>query len=189
MDAHLDFLLRWDELLRQGITAVHHPILDWLFWGLTSLAARGWGWVALGVVLVWRQPARAPGFWRMLLALWLASLVTNQILKPVVGRPRPSVTQSEVRVVGRQPGSYAFPSGHAAEAFASALALSQLWPRGRRGLFALASLVALSRVYLGVHYPLDVVAGAAVGLGCGVLATGVSIPTGHKLVSQSKTTV
>ena len=66
--------------------------------------------------------------------------------------------------------SRTFPSGHAANAFAGAMVLSRLVPGVQVAWWALASAIAFSRVYLGVHHPLDVLAGAVIGAICGVVA-------------------
>jgi undecaprenyl-diphosphatase len=74
------------------------------------------------------------------------------------------------RVIDRRPLTYSFPSGHAASSVAGAVTLSQLWPAGRVVLWSLATLVALSRIYVSVHYPLDVLGGALLGLACAWVA-------------------
>jgi membrane-associated phospholipid phosphatase len=76
--------------------------------------------------------------------------------------------------VGTVPGSASFPSGHAATAFAAAVAVGMLYPRFRTPLLALAATVALSRVYLGVHFATDVLAGSVLGAAIG-LATGIVV--------------
>ncbi len=95
-------------------------------------------------------------------ALGLASLVTA-LVKDAVGRARPPSTDLGVQAIGALPSSPSFPSGHASTAFAAAVALAVLVPRLRVPALALAALVAVSRVYLGVHFWLDVLAGAALG--------------------------
>jgi undecaprenyl-diphosphatase len=74
------------------------------------------------------------------------------------------------RVIDRRPLTFSFPSGHAASAVAAAVTLARLWPNGRLVLWLLAVLVAVSRIYVGVHYPLDVLGGAVLGLACAWVA-------------------
>ncbi len=95
-------------------------------------------------------------------ALGVASFVTD-LVKQAVDRARPPLSDAAVQAVGPLPSSPSFPSGHAATAFAAAVALAVLVPRLRVPALALATVVAVSRVYLGVHFWLDVLAGAALG--------------------------
>jgi len=98
-------------------------------------------------------------------SVWTADLAALAI-KGLVQRPRPSVTVPEAHpLMGA--GGYSMPSGHAATAFAGAVALAYLCPRGAPWFFVLAVAVAFSRVYVGVHYPGDVLAGAALGVAVG----------------------
>ena len=75
----------------------------------------------------------------------------------------------EPRIAHLDPGNPSFPSGHSATAFAAATAIAIVSPRLRPWALAIAAAVALSRVYLRVHFPLDVVAGALVGAALGAL--------------------
>jgi len=99
---------------------------------------------------------------RYVAMIWLAStgsLVLNQTLKAAFGRSRPDVFEWLVDV-----GHLSFPSGHATVSFACATTLALAVPRLTWPLFALATLISFSRVYVGVHYPFDVLAGAALGV-------------------------
>jgi membrane-associated phospholipid phosphatase len=93
------------------------------------------------------------------------------LLKGVFDRARPPLVDPGLDPVGAVPGSASFPSGHAATAFAAAVAVAMLYPRFRTPLLGLAATVALSRVYLGVHFATDVLAGSLLGAAIG-LATG-----------------
>jgi membrane-associated phospholipid phosphatase len=109
---------------------------------------------------------------RGLLAVGTASMLVNGLGKSAVRRPRPLMsTVPRTRQLRRLPHSTSFPSGHAASAWAFAVASSSEFPTWRVGLFPLAGLVAVSRVYVGVHYPLDVIAGSVVGAVVGVLVS------------------
>jgi membrane-associated phospholipid phosphatase len=93
----------------------------------------------------------------------------NALLKAAVDRSRPPQEMGVEAVIG-VPASSSFPSGHAMTAWATAGAIAVLAPRLRWPVLALATAIAFSRVYLGVHFWLDVLAGAALGLAIGVLA-------------------
>jgi undecaprenyl-diphosphatase len=93
-------------------------------------------------------------------------------LKDLVDRTRPFVAHPQIDPLYVVHSS-SFPAGHAATAFAGATLLSYIAPKAATGFFMLAVLIAYSRVYVGVHYPGDVVAGAIVGLAVGAVAIGV----------------
>jgi membrane-associated phospholipid phosphatase len=89
------------------------------------------------------------------------------ILKQLTERSRPPLADPEIQALIGIPDSTSFPSGHAAAAFAAATAVGMLHPRLRVPLFALAATVALSRVYLGVHFWSDVLVGSLLGVAVG----------------------
>jgi len=111
-------------------------------------------------------PARRAAAWRLLLAVAVSFLVSHYVLRPVFDRPRPFTVMAELSVIDAKPITPSFPSGHAAMAVAGALAGARMIPASAWILWPLAGLVAVSRIYIGVHWPSDVLAGAIVGLAC-----------------------
>ena len=85
-------------------------------------------------------------------------------LKPLLRRDRPPASETDPLPLVDVPATYSFPSGHATVSFACATILTFAIPRLVVPLYALAALVAFSRVYVGVHYPSDVVVGAVLGI-------------------------
>ena len=85
-------------------------------------------------------------------------------IKTLVTRDRPSLRYAAPKVLVPVPHDHSFPSGHAATSFAGATVLAFAFPRLAPALVLLAAAVAFSRVYVGVHYPLDVIGGAALGV-------------------------
>ena len=114
----------------------------------------------------------------------VTSAVLNRVVKPVVSRRRPDRAGHQVPPARHvsMPSSTAFPSGHAAAAFAFATGVGSALPAAGFPLRALAALVAYSRVHTGVHYPGDVIAGALLG---GALAQATSRVLGRATVSPT----
>jgi undecaprenyl-diphosphatase len=106
------------------------------------------------------------------LAITTAALAVT-LLKDLFDRARPPVADPALDPVGIVPSSASFPSGHAATAFAAAVAVALVYPRLGKPLLLLAAVVAISRVYLGVHYALDVAAGTLLGIAIGIAAAWV----------------
>lgn len=103
-----------------------------------------------------------------LVAAGTLAWVGAKAVKRVVRRERPARVLSDVRIRGEDEGDLGFPSGHAAVSAAlTTVAIPALSPAGRAGVAGLAAFVAYARVYIGVHLPLDVVGGAALGLAVG----------------------
>lgn len=123
----------------------------------------GFLWIALIVILLIIGKTRR-GAVDAALSLALASGLNNLALKPLVARPRPYTVIPELEILVEPLTSYSFPSGHACSSFAAATAIAIAF-RGKGGAWTLipAALIALSRNYVGVHYPTDVLVGSAVG--------------------------
>lgn len=134
------------------------------FWkGITFLGDGGWFWIVLGVLLLFPKKTRKAGI-TALLALAIGAIVTNLGLKNLVARPRPyDAIPSLVPLVARLK-DFSFPSGHTCASFSCAVVYFKMYPDIKgKGALILAVLIGLSRLYVGVHYPTDVLAGAAIG--------------------------
>lgn len=160
-------------LVRWLIGTFRAPWLDQPMIWIGTLATWGAPFLAAGVaVTLWRRDGCVlMALWRLGLAVVLASVVVVDVMKPLLHRDRPFVAHADITAVGRASGGSAMPSGHAATAVAGAYALSLLWPGGRLLAWAVAGLVLFSRLYLGVHYPTDLLVGGLAGLACAYFAT------------------
>jgi len=142
----------------------HTRLLNQFFYVMTLIFTGGAAWYTFMALVLWRRPQLG---WRMVresaVPLALAVSLVEYPIKRYFRRKRPFITIIQAIVIGKKPGSWSFPSGHSATAFAGAWLLSQHFPRKRGLLYMIASLVAFSRVYLGDHYPGDVVAGSSLG--------------------------
>lgn len=117
--------------------------------------------IALALAIVFRRPQV---FLFVAASALVASLVTTA-LKFAVGRERPPSIVLDPEPLMDVPTTSSFPSGHASTSFGCAYALARLAPRLAVPAFVLATLISISRVYVGAHYPLDVLAGAVLGAG------------------------
>lgn len=186
--AVLDFFKYIDESLFLLINQLPHPeVADqmFLFFSFYPLVI----WLVIGILVVAVEERREPLFiFRLILALGLAGLLASGIIKPIIRRPRPDLTYgTQVVIIEEKPAAipanndFAFPSGHAAVAFAGAYVLTREETSGNHGkmhsrkrkkllwfiFLTFATLTAFSRIYLGKHYPLDVLAGGVIGWGTG----------------------
>ena len=140
--------------------------------GFSDIARGNVVWVVLAILIGLLYRSRWSAVMHVLLAVSIAFLITDYVAKPFFNRARPFETYVESRVYGFKPTSRSFPSGHAAGAIAGAYALTRLAPEARTIFWIFAALIACSRVYLGVHYPGDVLAGGLLGLGVAMFVVG-----------------
>ncbi|MGE3491340.1 MAG: phosphatase PAP2 family protein [Vicinamibacterales bacterium] len=148
----------------------------------SALAAGGFLWIVLALIASVYPRYRADA-WRLLLVIGFSLVITDVVMKPIFDRPRPFTAIPDLPVIDGKPASSSMPSGHAARAIAASIAATRMMPAAGWLLWPFAALVIGSRVYIGVHWPSDVVVGAVVGLACAWFVLG-----GRKTpVAQPKT--
>ncbi|MCI8834415.1 MAG: phosphatase PAP2 family protein [Ruminococcus sp.] len=157
-------LLLWiQEFVRQ----------DWMdgFWKwITMLGDSGWFWILLSALLMIPRSTRQVGL-TALLALLIGALCTNVLLKNLVARVRPYETVEGLQRLIEAQKDFSFPSGHTCASFAAAFVYWRKMPgKGSAACLVLAGLIACSRLYVGVHYPTDVLAGLCIGIGSACMA-------------------
>lgn len=158
----------WELSVLEWFDSIHGSVLDPLMVGITYSATSGLIWFVLGFLMTCSRRWRRCGV-SVIVAVILAYIVVDVILKPLVCRERPfDVADFDLLVAA--PDTWSFPSGHMASAFAGATAILIHNRRWGAVAMAYASLVGLSRVYLCVHWPTDVIAGALVGIALALLA-------------------
>lgn len=152
-------------------SVVRQEWLDPLVIFYTHLGDAGLLWIALCTGMLLYKPTRRAGL-AGLMALAIGFLCTNVVLKHLVGRPRPWLDVAGLLPIIQEGDPNSFPSGHTSASFAAAAAWWKLAPKKwmkATGL-VMAACMGLSRLYVGVHYPSDVLAGALVGTFSGLLA-------------------
>ena len=161
------------------------PFLDKVVPILTRFNDNGEIWIILAILLVLFKKHRKAGL--SVGAGLLFDLVScNLILKPLIGRIRPFMVNTAIELLVEAPSSAAFPSGHTASSFAAVGALwackSPFW----KPAAVVAILIALSRLYLYVHWPTDILGGIVVGWVCGYLGAKLIMFIYKKIVAKKR---
>jgi len=144
--------------------------LDPIVIGITYLGNAGIFWIALSLLLLLIPKQRKLGL-TCGVSLIFDLLSVNLFIKKVAARVRPyEVIEGLTKIIGEQ-SDYSFPSGHTAASFAVATVLLMRAPKKLSiPMLVLACLISLSRLYVGVHYPTDIIGGVIIGAICGILA-------------------
>lgn len=155
--------------------------LDFLMPLLGFIQEGGMVWIAISIVLICFKKTRYCGF-AILLAMGIDTLITEFAIKNVVCRVRPCNVDFSVNMLISRPTSYGFPSNHTASAFAAATALLVTLNRKRWAIlgYVLSTAIAVSRLYVFVHFPSDVLVGAIVGSLIALLVCYLMKKTGFK---------
>mgnify|MGYP003400856734 CR=1 FL=1 len=151
---------------------LHNPVLDKIAIIITSLGNAGIFWIILTVFMLIICKDKKPA-WASGIALIISLLIVNILLKNLVARSRPCWDESalrNVKMLVNIPKDYSFPSGHSSASFAASVAIVQYRRKLGISLIILASIIALSRLYLFVHWPTDVLCGVVIGIFSGLIS-------------------
>ena len=160
----MDYILALDgEILLWIQMYIRHEVLTPIFTFITHLGDKGLFWIILSLLLLIKKSTRKTGF-LSLLSLLVTFLIVNVCMKNGFARIRPYETLTDLLLLIEKQSDFSFPSGHSASSFASAIVLFKRLPK-RYGIpiLILAILIAFSRLYMGVHYPTDILAGILIG--------------------------
>jgi undecaprenyl-diphosphatase len=157
--------------LLQCLTGLRHIRFLTAFFLLASRLGDGPLWIATG--LAFMLLGNAGERWAVTTATLAigASVAVFMILKNVIGRPRPFETWKDLGCLMAPPDRFSFPSGHTMTSFAAATVYALLIPQAGVFFLPIAAIIGGSRVFLGCHYPTDVLAGGILGSGIGFVAT------------------
>jgi undecaprenyl-diphosphatase len=164
-----------------------NPITDLIMPVVTNDNLLRIGYVIAMLLILWRGDKRLR--WMVLASLVVLTLTdqtASKLLKPLIERPRPCHVMDQINLLVGCGGGFAMPSSHAANAMGQAF----LFSCANRGLkwylYVFAGIVAVSRVFVGVHYPGDVLVGSAVGATYGILVTWIFGRIDRRYISISE---
>jgi undecaprenyl-diphosphatase len=179
MPVLLEQLIRLDRFVIEASQILRWEPLTVLFVLASAAWVKGPLFVVVGVLGDLRAKRRYPAAASLTVLSATLGSVFAFLIKNWTDRARPPLAVEDVEPLVATPQSPSFPSGHAATAFAAATVVAVFHPRLRVPIYTLAALVALSRVYLGVHFWLDILAGAALGVLVGLVLTGIARRVGR----------
>jgi len=182
----LEWLNELDKILFILINIeLANPVTDFIMPIITSDIYLRVSYALVMLLLLWKGNPRVR--WMVLFSV-ITMLIVDQIssnfLKDLFARPRPCQIMSDLNLLVDCGKGFAMPSSHAANSFAQAAFFGTLAPKSRWYLIILAFLISISRVFVGVHYPGDVLAGTILGVFMGFLMAVVFIPFERRVVSR-----
>jgi len=147
---------------------MHVPILDKVMIAITTLGNKGFIWIVMALFLTARKRTRLVGI-AALAALLLTTIMGEGILKHLVCRPRPYMDYPEIQPLVEKLTSYSFPSGHTGSSFTASWVFGRYLKKQAAYFWILAAAMGFSRLYLFMHYPSDILAGAVLGILCAMI--------------------
>lgn len=163
-----------------AINNLHNPILDKIMVGITSLGNAGLIWIAIGIFLLFIKKTRKCGA-LMLVSMLIGLILGNGILKNLIARERPCWIDQNIPLLIPNPHDFSFPSGHTLASFEAAVMIFLHNKKWGTISFILAILIAFSRMYLFVHFPTDIICGAALGALISIL-----VYDGYEIIKNRK---
>lgn len=145
-----------------ALNAVHSGFLDKLMIGITYLGEKGIFWICVSIILIAFKKTRKCGFF-MLISMIIGVIIGNGLIKNLVARSRPCWIDESIQLLIANPKDYSFPSGHTLASFEAAISILLFDKKWGALATITAFFIGLSRLYLFVHFPSDVVAGAVLG--------------------------
>lgn len=174
-------LVSADKQLFQSINSVQDPGLTNFFWMITVLGSLEFGLIWVGGLWLTKRNDLAA----YLLVAIVMEIVIVTLMKDAIMRPRPYDAIEDVGWLYSQSG-WSFPSGHAAGVFALSTVIGLKVRKTLPLMAAIALLVAFSRLYIGAHYPLDVVAGSLIGILIGLFTVNLDLSRLEKYFTRGR---
>lgn len=163
------FYFQWELDLLHWFQSIHNEVLDFIVPKITFLGDAGWFWILVALLFLILPYNRKIGV-QAAIALVLTALVCNIILKPGIMRCRPCWLEPDVALLVKIPHDFSFPSGHSNASFAVATCIFSRNKKLGIPALILAAMIAISRLYVFVHWPTDVMAGIVVGICGGIIS-------------------
>lgn len=165
----MDVILTLDTKILQGISCLRCGFLDAVMPIVTALGDYGAIWVAVGLLLLFCPKHRRGGL-LLLLTLFAGVMIGQGLIKPMVGRIRPFAQAGITELLIPLPMDFSFPSGHTLASVSAAVIITHINKKWGIAAWCLAVPIIFSRMYLWVHYPSDILAGALIGAALSVAA-------------------
>ena len=184
----IDFFYSIDLSLFHFLNStISNPVFDKFFPFITNVKNWYIAYIILWLILFIKggKIGRLASFVIILLIV-CSDQLNSSLLKNIFDRIRPCNALNEVNILVNCSGSFSFPSSHAVNNFAVAYYFYKLFPKLKWALFLSATIIALSRPYVGVHYPSDIIAGAIIGMFVGYIFALITVKINDYLTNKSK---